>query len=115
MVSFIGRSAYTVRIPSNPILGYKVLAICDAGYTLDWLFTSRIEFIANLEKLPELSYRFPTVTPMPRYTLSIHNLYGQCLHHDTITAKVARPVVPLGPTRQSCRNEIGRKRRMGCH
>lgn len=56
MVKFKGRSAHTVRIPSKPIpVGYKVLALCDAGYTIDWLYTSRIYSIAGVEKVAGLT------------------------------------------------------------
>ena len=51
MSKFKGRSAHTVRIPSKPISeGYKILALCDAGYTLNWLFTSHTESIAEHRK-----------------------------------------------------------------
>jgi len=56
MVRFKGRSAHTVRMPSKPIsCGYKILAICDAGYTIDWLYTSRIYSIDGLDKVAELT------------------------------------------------------------
>ena len=36
MIRFLGRSAHTIKMPNKPIcLGYKVLAVCDAGYTYD--------------------------------------------------------------------------------
>jgi hypothetical protein len=45
------RTVHTVRIPSKPISdGYKILAVCNAGYTLDWLYTSRVEGVAGLKK-----------------------------------------------------------------
>ena len=51
MSKFKGRSEHTVRIPSKPISeGYKILALCDAGYTLNWLFTSCIESVSELRK-----------------------------------------------------------------
>ena len=51
MSKFKGRSEHTVRIPSKPVSeGYEVLALCDAGYTLNWLFTSRIESVPELRR-----------------------------------------------------------------
>jgi len=56
MVNFTGRSTHTIRLPGKPIpVGYKVLVICDSGYTLNWLFTSRVDSIACLEKHTNLS------------------------------------------------------------
>jgi len=56
MVKFKGRSGHTIRMPGKPIpVGYKVLAICDAGYTFDWMYTSCICSIAGLEKVAELT------------------------------------------------------------
>ena len=56
MISFTGRSFHTVRIASKPIPGgYKVIALCSMGYTIDWILTSRTEFFAELTKLPDLS------------------------------------------------------------
>jgi hypothetical protein len=56
MVKFKGRSGHTVRIPSKPIsVGFKALALCDAGYTFSWLYTSRLTSIANVVKETELS------------------------------------------------------------
>ena len=41
---FFGRSAHTVRIKNKPIPeGYKILSLCDAGYTYAFIFTSRIQ------------------------------------------------------------------------
>ena len=40
---FSGRSAHTVRIKNKHISkGYKILSLCDAGYTYIFIFTSRI-------------------------------------------------------------------------
>ncbi|PWW77663.1 hypothetical protein C7212DRAFT_73189, partial [Tuber magnatum] len=37
MIHVLGCSAHTIKMPNKPInLGYKVLALCDAGYTYDW-------------------------------------------------------------------------------
>jgi len=50
------RTVHTVRIANKPISdGYMILAVCDAGYTLDWLYTSCVEGIAGLKKHQELT------------------------------------------------------------
>ncbi|CAB4425429.1 unnamed protein product [Rhizophagus irregularis] len=44
IVRFLGRSTHTVRIKNKPIPeGYKILFLCDAGYTYSFIFTSRIQ------------------------------------------------------------------------
>ena len=56
MVPFTGQSFHTVRILSKPLLvGYKVIALCSSGYTIDWMHTSLTESFAGLERKPELS------------------------------------------------------------
>jgi len=49
MIKFTGRSVHTTLIRGKPIpQGYKVLALCDHGYTYSFLFTSRAESFAEL-------------------------------------------------------------------
>lgn len=49
MVRFGGKTKHMVRIPNKPIMeGYKVFAICDHGYTLNWRFHSRLKGIGEL-------------------------------------------------------------------
>lgn len=49
MVRFTGCSAHTQRVPGKPIpCGYKILVLCQHGYTSNFLFTSRIDSIAEL-------------------------------------------------------------------
>lgn len=49
MIRFGGRSLHTCRMPSKPIKeGYKVFALCDLGYTYNWMFASRSESFAEL-------------------------------------------------------------------
>jgi len=52
MIQFWGRSALTIKMPNKPIgLGYKVLAVCDAGYTYDWKLTSQVkDFATSVEQ-----------------------------------------------------------------
>jgi len=50
MIWFGGRSHHTYRMPSKPIReGYKVFALCDIGYTFNWLFASRSQSVAELK------------------------------------------------------------------
>lgn len=52
---FSGRSAHTVRIKNKPTPeGYKILSLCDAGYTFAFFFTSRIHQ-HEIQKIPNLS------------------------------------------------------------
>ena len=49
MIRFGGRSHHTYRMPSKPIKeGYKIFALCDLGYTYNWMFASRSESFAEL-------------------------------------------------------------------
>ena len=42
MIRCSGRSKHTYKMPSNPIAqGYKIFAICDGGYLLYFIWTSR--------------------------------------------------------------------------
>src|SRR6266542_243201 len=52
---FSGRSAYTVRIKNKPIPeGYKILFLCDSGYTYTFIFTSRIQNQPEVQQIPNL-------------------------------------------------------------
>ena len=47
-----GRSKHTLQIPSKAAeKGYKIYSLCDHGYLLDFLFTSKIAKISGLEDL----------------------------------------------------------------
>jgi len=51
MVRFTGRSAHTQRISSKPIPhGFKILALCEHGYTWDYILTSRLDSFAELNQ-----------------------------------------------------------------
>ena len=53
---FSGRSTHTVRIKNKPTPeGYKILSLCDAGYTYTFIFTSRIKNYPELEQIPNLN------------------------------------------------------------
>jgi hypothetical protein len=69
------RCVHTVRLPSKPIpWGFKILALCDAGYTLNWLYTSRIDGIAELKPHQGL-------TPTGAAILQLCNIFNTNLHH----------------------------------
>ena len=51
MARFTGRCKHTIKIPSKPIdEGFKIWAIADNGYLLNWLFYSRIDGTIGLDK-----------------------------------------------------------------
>jgi Transposase IS4 len=53
---FSGRSAHTVRIKNKPTPeGYKILSLCDAGYTYTFIFTSRIQNQPEVQQVSNLS------------------------------------------------------------
>jgi Transposase IS4 len=53
---FSGRSAHTVRMKNKPTPeGYKILSLCDAGYTYTFMFTSRVEKNTNIEPVAGLN------------------------------------------------------------
>jgi hypothetical protein len=49
MVRFTGRSVHTTVIKGKPIPeGYKILALCEKGYTYAFMYTSRVDSFADL-------------------------------------------------------------------
>ncbi|CAG8633738.1 21905_t:CDS:2 [Dentiscutata erythropus] len=56
IVCFSGRSAHTFRIKNKPTPeDYRILSLCESGYTYSFMFTSRIEsshvdLISNINK-----------------------------------------------------------------
>lgn len=53
---FSGRSVHTVRIKNKPTPeGYKILSLCDAGYTYAFIFTSRIQNQPEVQPIPSLN------------------------------------------------------------
>lgn len=56
IVRFLERSTHTVRIKNKPTPeGYKILSLCDAGYTYSFIFTSRIQNQPEVQQVPDLS------------------------------------------------------------
>lgn len=44
------RATHTAQIPGEPIpCGYKIIDICDTGYTPNWLYSSRFNGIVELQ------------------------------------------------------------------
>ena len=81
MIQFGGCSYHTYRIPSKPITKgyYKVFALCDIGYTYNWIFTSLSNSFNGLvlqEGLtPTSSTVFQLVSSLP-YLSGLHfNIY----------------------------------------
>ena len=58
IIRFSGRSHHTYRIKNKPTPeGYKVLALCDKGYTYTFMFTSRFTknpFVETIEGLSRI-------------------------------------------------------------
>jgi hypothetical protein len=53
---FSGRSSHTFRIKNKPTpQGYKILSLCDFGYTYSFIFLSRISHHPNIEIIPGLN------------------------------------------------------------
>ena len=53
---FSGRSAHTIRMKNKPTPeGYKILSLCDAGYTYTFMFTSRVEKNTEIESVVGLN------------------------------------------------------------
>ena len=51
MVRFTGRSAHTVMMRAKPIpQGFKMLPLCEHGYTYAFMFTSRVEKFSDLQR-----------------------------------------------------------------
>lgn len=81
IVPFTGRSLHTVRIPSKPLpVGYKVIALCCSGYTIDWILTSRTESFPGLQRKPELS---PTSSAVLQLCWTLEtNIYNFIVYTD---------------------------------
>ena len=79
MIRFGGRSHHTYRMPSKPITeGYKVFALCDIGYTFNWIYASRLDSFSGLELQKDLTPTGSTVFQLARtlpYTSGHFNVY----------------------------------------
>ncbi|KAF8930119.1 hypothetical protein BGZ58_008454 [Dissophora ornata] len=49
---YYGRSKRTVRMKNKPVsTGYKILSICDSGYTYSFLYTSGVDAVMGIQKM----------------------------------------------------------------
>jgi hypothetical protein len=56
MVRCFGRSQHTFKAPNKPIKeGYKIFALCEAGYTYSFMWSSKTRSYGELQKQPNLS------------------------------------------------------------
>ncbi|CAG8651651.1 19077_t:CDS:2 [Dentiscutata erythropus] len=100
---------HTVRIKNKPTPeGYKILSLCDAGYTYAFIFTSRIQSCPEVKQIPNLNkvrneiYHLASQLPlnktfniyMDNFSLSINlyqylcdNNFGACGTVQTNSAK----------------------------
>jgi len=84
MIRFTGRSAHTTQIRGKPIpRGYKMLALCDYGYTYAFLFTSNTESFAEpnsgldcsplrLSPTSRAIYQLATCLPFDQFSFTIY-------------------------------------------
>jgi hypothetical protein len=55
IVRFFGRSKHTFEAPNKPNKeGYKIFALCEAGYTYNFMWSSKTDGYGELVKLPDL-------------------------------------------------------------
>src|SRR6266542_1187806 len=56
IAKFSGRSAHTVKIKNKPTSeSYKILSLCDAGYTYAFIFISRIQSQPKVQLISSLN------------------------------------------------------------
>ena len=75
MIRFYGRSKHTYKAPNKPIKeGYKIFALCEAGYTYHFMWSSRCDSYGELTKVSDLSptesmvYQLAQTLPSPKDT-----------------------------------------------
>lgn len=95
IVRFKGRFKHTFRMKNKPIsTGYKIFSICDSGYTYSFLYTSRVNAVLGIQKVPGLNdtacavYHLAKALP---YRQRIQPLHGQLLLQHPTLYKTARP------------------------
>ena len=84
MVQLFGRSQYTLNKPIKQ--GYKILALCEKGYTYNWIYTSCTQGFANISQYavsglsPTSSAVIHLCKPLPsqhaRFHLYMDNYFG---------------------------------------
>lgn len=79
IVRFSGRSSHTVRVKGKPTPeGYKIIALCQAGYTYSFLYTSRINSIVGVEKINGLTMTSSAVVHLAKtlpFSTHHYNIY----------------------------------------
>ncbi|OXV06134.1 hypothetical protein Egran_06098 [Elaphomyces granulatus] len=83
MVRFFGRSKNTFKAPNKPIKeGYKIFALCEAGYTCYFMWSSKSDSYGELQRQPDLSPTESMVYQLARtlpknipYVLYMDNLF----------------------------------------
>lgn len=56
IVRFFGRSKHTFKASNKPIKeGYKIFALCEAGYTYNFMWSSKTDSYGELVRMPDLS------------------------------------------------------------
>jgi len=84
MIRFGGRSRHTTRMPNKPITeGYKVFAICDHGYTLNWRFHSSSSGISDLSSFYKEIISISASTVAIVYQL-VEQTLPYCTHDFTV-------------------------------
>jgi Transposase IS4 len=78
MVRFSGKSVHTIRIKNKPIPeGFKILSLCESGYTFTFLPTSRVspsdvEKVNGLNQTGCLVHHLVTQLPYHRFSYNIY-------------------------------------------
>ena len=77
MIYGFGRSYYTFKMPNKPIKqGYKLFAIANQGYILDWIWASRHKSLIEVKKQKDLTLTGSMVIQLAeKGLLSQHNNY----------------------------------------
>ncbi|GES98581.1 hypothetical protein RCL_jg5468.t1 [Rhizophagus clarus] len=106
IVRFSGRSIHTVRIKNKPTPeGYKILSLCDAGYTYSFIFTSRVQNQPEVQQVTELSkvgnevYHLASQLPIENKSFNIYmdNYFSidKKLDWDTLSGVVVDNVLAI--------------------
>ena len=81
MTLFLGRLVHDIKIPNQPIwLGYKVLALCDAGYIYHSKLTSQVEGFSTAV----LQVKPYPLSPISSPVLQILIIFPYCTYFFTI-------------------------------
>lgn len=79
IICFSGRSAHTIQMKAKPTPeGYKIFAICNAGYTYGFLFSLRVHSIHGIQPIPGLTTTAAAIVHLAKmlpYSLHAFNIY----------------------------------------